>query len=171
MAVVLRHARRQKATFVISLVGATIYAAAAVGTTVVLGRITNEVIVPAFGEGITRDLAVGGAVALMLVALLRASSIVLRRYFAALTTFRTQARLRRAVTDRYLEVPLSYHRAKPTGELLAHTDADILAGTEVLNALPFSLGVLVLIVFAVISLLLVDPSMTLVALLLFPAWR
>jgi ATP-binding cassette subfamily B protein len=169
MAVVLRHARRQKATFAISLVGATIYAAAAVGTTVVLGRITNEVIVPAFGEGITRDLAVGGAVALMLVALLRASSIVLRRYFAALTTFRTQARLRRAVTDRYLEVPLSYHRAKPTGELLAHTDADILAGTEVLNALPFSLGVLVLIVFAVISLLLVDPLMTLVALLLFPA--
>jgi ATP-binding cassette subfamily B protein len=170
MAVVLRHARRQKATFAISLVGATIYAAAAVGTTVVLGRITNEVIVPAFGEeGITRDLAVAGAVALMLVALLRASSIVLRRYFAALTTFRTQARLRRAVTDRYLEVPLSYHRAKPTGELLAHTDADILAGTEVLNALPFSLGVLVLIVFAVISLLLVDPLMTLVALLLFPA--
>jgi ABC-type multidrug transport system fused ATPase/permease subunit len=169
MAVVLRHARRQKATFVISLVGATIYAAAAVGTTVVLGRITNEVIIPAFGEGITRDVAVGGAVALLLVALLRASSIVLRRYFAALTTFRTQARLRRAVTDRYLEVPLSYHRAKPTGELLAHTDADILAATEVLNALPFSLGVLVLIVFAVISLLLVDPLMTLVALLLFPA--
>jgi ATP-binding cassette, subfamily B, bacterial len=169
MSVVLRHARRQKTSFAISLVGATIYAAAAVGTTVVLGRITNEVIVPAFGTGITRSAAVGAAVALMLIAFLRAGSIVLRRYFAALTTFRTQARLRREVTDRYLEVPLSYHRAKPTGELLAHTDADILAATEVLNALPFSLGVLVLIIFAVISLLLVDPILTLVALLLFPS--
>lgn len=168
MRVVLRHARLQRRSFVTSLVGATLYAAAAVGTTVALGRITNEVIVPAFGEGVSGRAVAGAALALFLIAWLRAGSIVLRRYFAALTTFRTQARLRREVTDRYLQVPLAYHRATPTGQLLAHADSDVLAATEVLNALPFSLGVMVLIFFAVISLLLVDPLITLVAVLLFP---
>lgn len=168
MGVVLRHARRQRRTFAVSLIGATVYAMAAVGTTVMLGRVTNQVIVPAFGEGVSRSAVVGAAVALLLIAFLRAGSIVLRRYFAALTTFRTQAHLRREVTDRYLQVPLGYHRATPTGQLLAHADSDVLAATEVLNALPFSLGVMVLIVFAVISLLLVDPLITLVAVLLFP---
>jgi ABC-type multidrug transport system fused ATPase/permease subunit len=149
-------------------VGATIYAAAAVGTTVVLGRVTDDVIVPAFTSGVASERIRGAAVALLAVGWVRGLSIVLRRYFAALTTFRTQARLRRGVTDVYLDVPMAYHRAKPTGELLAHSDADILAATELLNAFPFSVGVLVLIGFAVVSLLQVNVLMTLVALLLFP---
>ncbi len=166
---VWRYVRAQPATYAISLVGATIYAGAAVGTTVVLGRVTNDVVVPAFTTGTTADQVRGGALALLLMGVVRAVSIVLRRFMAALTTFRTQAALRRRVTDRYLDVPLSYHRARPAGELLAHADADIVAATEVLNPLPFSIGVVVLIVFAVASLLLVDPVLTLVALLLFPA--
>lgn len=170
LAVVWGSARAQRATFAVSLVGATLYALAAVGTTVLLGRITDETIVPAFASGeVTRSAALGAAVALLAVALVRAVSIVFRRYFAALTTYRTQARLRREVTDRYLDVPMRYHRSHPTGTLLAHADADVLAATEVLNALPFSLGVVVLIVLALVSLLLVDPALTAIALLLFPA--
>ncbi len=170
LAVVWRSARAQKVTFAVSLVGATLYALAAVGTTVVLGRITDQTIVPAFETGeVTKAAAIGSAAAVLAIALLRAVSIIFRRYFAALTTFRTQARLRRAVTDRYLDVPMRYHRSRPTGTLLAHADADVVAATEVLNALPFSLGVLVLIALALVSLLLVDPVLTLIAVLLFPA--
>lgn len=166
---VWRYVRAQPVTYAVSLVGATIYAAAAVGTTVILGRVTNDVIVPAFTSGTSADRVRGAALALLAAGWLRALSIVFRRYFAALTTFRTQASLRRGVTDRYLDVPLAYHRAKPTGELLAHADADVLAATELLNAFPFSIGVLVLVVFAVVSLLRVDPVLTLIAVLLFPS--
>ena len=166
---VARYVRAQPVTYSVSMVGATIYAGAAVGTTVVLGRATHEVVVPAFTTGTTAEQVRGAALALFLMGLLRAVSIVLRRYMAALTTFRTQASLRRSVTDRYLAVPLSYHRSRPTGELLAHADADIVAATEVLNPLPFSVGVIVLVVFAVASLLLVDPVLTAVAVLLFPS--
>lgn len=169
IAVVLRFARAQPVTFATSLVGATLYAVAAVGTTVALGRITDEVILPAFSGGVSRSAAVGAGLVILAIALVRALSIVLRRYFAALTTYRTQASLRRAVTDRYLDVPLAYHRRRSTGELLAHADADVLAATEVLNALPFSLGVLILIVVALVSLALVDPVLTALALALFPA--
>ena len=51
-----------------------------------------------------------------------------------------------------LEVPLRYHRRTPTGQLLAHADADIMAATEVINPLPFSIGVVTLVVVAVIYL-------------------
>jgi ABC-type multidrug transport system fused ATPase/permease subunit len=87
----------QPVTYAISLVGATIYASAVVGTTVVLGWATNEVIVPAFSTGTSSDQVRAAALGLLAVGWLRALSIVLRRYFAALTTFRTQASLRRGV--------------------------------------------------------------------------
>lgn len=168
MKVVLRYARYQPLTFTLSLIGATAYAGAAVGTTVLLGRITDELITPAFETGVTARATLGAGLALVCIGILRALAIVARRYFAALTTFRTQAMLRRQVTDRYLGVPLDYYRTHPTGELLAHADSDVLAATEVLNALPFSLGVIALIVFAIISLVLVDPVLALVAVVLFP---
>jgi ABC-type multidrug transport system fused ATPase/permease subunit len=67
-----------------------------------------------------------------------------------------------------LSVPLKYHRETPTGELLAHADADIVASSEVINPLPFSVGVITLAVFAIISLATVDWFLMLVAVVLFP---
>lgn len=166
---VIRYVRAEPYTYLTSLLGATIYALAAVGTTVILGNVTNDVIVPAFTTGTTAEQVRGAALALLAAGWVRALSIVLRRYFAALTTFRTQARLRREVTGTYLEVPMRYHRSQPTGSLLAHADADVLAATELLNAFPFTVGVLVLVFFAVISLVQVDLGLTVIALLLFPS--
>jgi ABC-type multidrug transport system fused ATPase/permease subunit len=165
----VRYVRAQPMPFIVSVIGAAIYAGAAVGTTIVLGRITNDVIVPTFESGrVSSHAVLMTGVALLCVGLLRAMTIVLRRYFAALLTFRTQRQWRRDLADTYLDVPLKYHRETPTGTLLAHADADIVAASEVLNPLPFSFGVVTLVVFAVISLALVDWALMLVALLLFP---
>ena len=165
----VRYVRAQPMPFFVSIVGAAIYAGAAVGTTIVLGRVTNDVIVPTFESGrVSSHAVLMTGVALLCVGLLRAMTIVLRRYFAALLTFRTQRQWRRELAATYLDVPLKYHRETPTGTLLAHADADIVAASEVLNPLPFSFGVVTLVVFAVISLALVDWALMLVALLLFP---
>lgn len=165
-----RYIRGQPKPFAVSVVGATVFALSAVGTTVVLGRVTDNLIIPSFeDDGATGSALVGSVVALVCVTLLRAISIVLRRYFGAMTGRRTQAGLRRGVTDRFLHVPMSYHHRTPAGQLLAHADADIEAATEVIYPLPFSLGVIMLIVFSLISLLLVDPVLALVAIVLFPA--
>ena len=59
-----------------------------------------------------------------------------------------QRTLRRGVVDKYLAVPLRYYHSKATGELLSHTDADVLGTTTVIKPLPFSIGVAALIVFA-----------------------
>ena len=164
-----RYVKAHPVPFIISILGAAIYAGAAVGTTIILGRITNNVIVPTFESGRPEAKAVWlSGLALLLVGLLRASTIILRRYFAALLTYRTQRDWRRKLAHTYLSVPLKYHRETPTGELLAHADADIVASSEVINPLPFSVGVVTLVVFAVISLAMVDWFLMLVALVLFP---
>ncbi|MCU0311086.1 MAG: ABC transporter ATP-binding protein/permease [Acidimicrobiales bacterium] len=165
-----RYVRAYPLVFLVSITGAVVYAAAAVGTTVVLGRITNSVILPSFQDGeVDAATVIGAAGALLAIGLLRGSTIVMRRYFAALLTFRTQRDWRRRLSRVYVDAPLRFHRDTPTGQLLAHADNDIIASTEVLNALPFSLGVLTLVVFAVISLATVDWALMLVAVLLFPA--
>lgn len=164
-----RYVRGQPVPFTFAVVGATLFALAAVGTTVVLGRITDDVLIPAFREGVTRDQVLGAVAALLAVTVLRASSIVLRRYSGAMTGRRTQAGLRRQIADRYLDVPLEYHHRTPTGRLLAHADSDVEAATEMIYPLPFSVGVIALIFFSVVSLLLIDPWLTLVAMVLFPA--
>jgi len=164
-----RYVKAHPVPFIVSIFGAAIYAGAAVGTTIILGRITNNVIVPTFESGRPEAKAVWyTGLALLLVGLLRASTIILRRYFAALLTYRTQRDWRRKLAHTYLSVPLKYHRETPTGELLAHADADIVASSEVINPLPFSIGVVTLVIFAIISLATVDWFLMLVAVVLFP---
>src|SRR3954468_16914076 len=154
--VIARYVREEPRRFALAVTGASLYAAAAVGSTVVLGRVTEKVILPAFSDGVTKGTVVAGSLAILAMGLLRAVSIVLRRYNGGLTAFRVQAHWRRRISDAYLDVPLDFHRSRPTGELLAHTDSDVLAATEVMSPVPFTIGVMALIFFALISLALVD---------------
>ena len=64
---------------------------------------------------------------------------------------------------------MSFHREHTTGTLLAHADNDVMVASEVINPLPFSTGLMLLIVFSLIALFAIDPLLTLVGLVLFPA--
>jgi ABC-type multidrug transport system fused ATPase/permease subunit len=163
-----RFVRMEPRPFTIAVIGSTVYATTAVIGTFVLGRVTDEVLEPAFSSGVS-DATVWAWVALIIgVAMLRSAGVVARRFFGATTSRRIQATLRRQIADRYLSVPLAYHRERATGELLAHADADVEAATEVINPLPFSTGLVVLILFSVVALFLIDPVLALVGLVLFP---
>ena len=109
-----------------------------------------------------------GAAAVMLVALVRAVAIVFRRFFAGMTAARVQATLRVMVIDHYRRLPMAFHRSKPAGELIAHTESDVMTATEVLNPLPFSSAVVLLVVFAVVSLVLTDPFLAAIGLTILP---
>jgi ATP-binding cassette subfamily B protein len=157
--------------FSAAVAGSALYALTSVVGADVLGRVTDRVITPSFSaHGHVRASTVWFYASLVvLVALLRGCGVVSRRYFAAMTARRSQVTLRGQVTDKYIEVPLEFHRAHPTGELMAHADIDVEASTEVVHPLPFSIGLFVLIFFSVIKLLLIDPVLTIVGLLLFPS--
>lgn len=155
--------------FTIAVAGAGTFAAATVASAVVLGKVTDRIIVPAFEEGgVPRSTLLWGVAAVLGVALLRAAAIVIRRYFAGLTAARVQRSLRTEVIDTYRRLPLAYHRSQSAGELLAHAEADVEAATEILHPLPFSTAAIMLIVFATGALIITDPFLALIGLLVMP---
>ena len=79
------------------------------------------------------------------------------------------ATLRTRVAERYRALSLQYHRETPTGELLAHMEADVKAAVDVFWPVPFAVGVIMLTVLALVALLLTDPWLALVGLIAFPS--
>ncbi len=150
--------------------GAFVFALATVGSAVVLGRVTDEVVLPAFEQPeLSISNVVWASVALAAVTLLRVVGTVGRRYFGMLTGEKIQRTYRERLSDKYLRLPLSWHQRNSTGELLAYVDNDAEMATQVMMPLPFTLGVVFLTIFSAVSLLLVDVLLAALAFLVFPA--
>jgi ATP-binding cassette, subfamily B, bacterial len=161
--------RTHPAPFAASVAGAFLYAAGSIGSTFVLGHVTNSVLVPAFRGGVPDRRIALAAVAVVGVASVRAFGIGLRRYFSGMSGGKMMQTIRVQVAERYKQLPVAYHRTTPTGELLAHMEADVNAAVEVLYPVPFATGVLLLVLFAVVSLVLTDPYLAAVGLLVIPS--
>ncbi|MCU1465019.1 MAG: ABC-type multidrug transport system, ATPase and permease component [Actinomycetia bacterium] len=155
--------------FTTSVIGSSVFALTSVLGTIVLGRVTDRIIIPAFKGHVASGTIWAGAIAIVVVAFIRSAGVITRRYYAGMTAAANMATLRHQIADRYLDVPLSFHREHTTGTLLAHADNDVMVASEVINPLPFSTGLMLLIVFSLIALFAIDPLLTLVGLVLFPA--
>jgi ABC-type multidrug transport system fused ATPase/permease subunit len=165
-----RSLRAHPGPHTLAIIGANLYALAVVGWTVVLGRVTDDVIIPAFDEGRPRaGTVVGAAAAVLTVGVIRSVGTLSRRMFLAIAQYRTQRTWRTEIVDHYLDAPLAFYQRHPTGELLATADNDVETSCFVLRPLAYSLGVVMLAVYAVVSLTFVHPVLVLVALVLFPA--
>ncbi|MCJ7832448.1 MAG: ABC transporter ATP-binding protein/permease, partial [Actinobacteria bacterium] len=99
----------------------------------------------------------------------RAAGIGVRRYYSGVLGSAVAATLRDRVSDRYRDLSLTYHRRSATGELLAHMEADVEAAVDVLYPVPFAIGVMFLVFFAMVSLVLADPYLAAIGLLVIPA--
>ena len=166
--VVWSYVRMHPLPFAVAVSSAAIYAGATVASAYVLGRVTDLVLVPAFHGGVSGSAIALGAGAVMMVALVRSFGIVFRRFFAGLTAARVQASLRIVVVDHYRRLPMAFHRSKPAGELIAHTESDVTTATDVLHPLPYSSAVVLLVIFAVVSLILTDPFLAAIGLAILP---
>ncbi|MEI2700245.1 MAG: ABC transporter ATP-binding protein [Microthrixaceae bacterium] len=165
---IVRFVRMHPGPFALSLVGGVAWALLVVAATYVLGRITDEVIGPAFDQGVSASTVWLAVAALVVVSVLRGLSVVVRRWYGSLTETRMQASIRRQVTDRLLTMPMSSYRGHPTGRLLANADVDVTTGTQLLMPLPFSIGVITLLAVSLVSLFSTDVVFAAVALVLFP---
>jgi ATP-binding cassette subfamily B protein len=155
--------------FAIAVGGAAIFAVATVASSWALGWVTDEVIVPRFEEGeVARSTVLAGLGLVVGIGLVKAGGIIQRRVAATIAGARIQATLRQRVVRRFQEVPYQYHRRTPTGELLSHAGNDVDAASEVLNPLPYSTGVLVIIVLSVTWMLATDLWLAMVAFIVFP---
>jgi ATP-binding cassette, subfamily B, bacterial len=161
--------RTHPRAFAVSVVGSVLYGSMAVAGSLLLGEVTDRVIVPGFDGGVSGASIAAAAGAILAVALLRSGGVVLRRYFGNMTARGMHRTWFRRITDTYLRVPLEFFGSRPTGRLLAHADADVERAITVIMPLPLSLGVVVLIGLSIVSLALIDPALMLVGLALFPS--
>jgi ABC-type multidrug transport system fused ATPase/permease subunit len=165
---VVSYVRMHPKPFAAAVAGAVLFAFASLWLTEALARATDEVLAPAFDGTLDTSkvwLAVGG---LMLGGIGRALGIMVRRYYSGVAGERVMATLRTRVAERYRALSLRYHRETPTGELLAHMEADVKAAVDVFWPVPFAMGVIVLTGLALIALLTTDPVLALVGLFVFP---
>jgi len=153
--------------------GALLFVFAAVGGAWVLRAVTDDLIIPAFDDANSDGIAGAdvwkAVIALVGVSIVRGVSVVMRRLFLSMAEYRTQRDWRRQLLGHYLDVPLRFHRSKPTGELLAHADIDLVQATMVLKPLAFSVSVILLVVVALVSILMIHWILALIAAVLFPA--
>jgi ABC-type multidrug transport system fused ATPase/permease subunit len=165
---IVSYVRMHPRPFVASVVGAALFAVGSIALTTALGRVTDDVLRPAFQGGVPARRIWLGVAAVMLFGCMRAGGIMTRRYFSGVAGERVMATLRTRVAERYRRLAVAYHRETPTGELLAHMEADVKAAVDVFWPVPFATGVIVLVALASIQLFATDLWLALVALLLFP---
>ena len=167
---VLGHAiRTEPWIFGVAVFGAMLHSGVNVGSASVLGHITDHTILPAFAEGSTTGPALLAAAALLIaVGVGKAIGLALRRLLAGLMQFRMQARYRRSVARKYLELPLSWHHRHPTGQLLSNANADVEATWQPLAPLPMTVGSVFMLIISAVAMVVTDPVLALVAFVVFP---
>jgi ABC-type multidrug transport system fused ATPase/permease subunit len=162
--------REQWRVFAVAVAGSALYGAMTVASAFVMGRVTGEVILPAFEQGRTTAGALAAAAAAILgVAVLKVLGIIARRIGAGVVQYRLQAAYRRRVVRQYLRLPLSWHQRHPTGTLLSNANADVESTWYVMAPLPFACGTVLMLVITGVALVLTDPVLALVGLFVFPA--
>lgn len=162
-ALITRQLKRAPKEFTFGGVGSLLYAAMTIVSSYVIGSVTDSVLIPAAeaGEVATATL-VGAALAVLGVSLLRATGITGRRMGAYFAQQRLQYRDRIEVTDKYLDLPIEWHRRHSTGQLLANTNEDVEAASFIAAPLPMAFGVVVMLIVTAILLILTDPFLALI---------
>ncbi len=166
---VRRQLSRAPRQFAWGMVGTTFYAAATVVSSLVIGWITDTLLFPAVAEGEVTNAALAlAAIAVIGVSMVRAVGIALRRGGAYSAQYRLQQRDREEVTDRYLTLPIQWHRRHPTGQLLANVNDDVEAASFIAAPLPMAVGVIVMLVVTAVLLVSTDPFLALIGFLVGP---
>ncbi|WP_424636565.1 ABC transporter ATP-binding protein [Embleya sp. AB8] len=162
--------REEPRIFAAAVSASAVYGVMTVGSALVLGRVTDHVIIPAFRDGHTTTGALVGAFAAVFgIALLKAFGVIGRRLWAGMMQYRLQATFRRRVTRQYLRLPLAWHHRHPTGTLLSNANADVEAAWNPVAPLPMATGVVVMLLVSAISMILTDWALALVGFVVFPA--
>ncbi len=163
----LKGSWEQKGWFSLAVLGAVVFALLQIATSSIIGRVTEDVIVPSFESGKTTPaLVLGGGVAILGIAVARAVTVMARRVFAAAAQFDLFRLYRERIVEVYAKVPLLWHRRQATGTLLSSVYSDVEATFFAMAPFPFALSTLVMLVYATVVVARIDPVILLIMLAL-----
>ncbi len=167
---ILRQVRRAPKEFAMGFAFTCLHSVGTILASYIIGWAVDSVLVPAARRGDTTTAAlVGVALAVVGVGFIKGLGVSLRRYGAFRAQYRLEQRDRMAVTDRYLELPIEWHRRHPTGQLLSNVSADVESASQIAAPLPLAFGVVVMLAITAVLLLMTDPFLALVGFLIMPA--
>ncbi len=158
VSLIWRFVKGHPAAFGLAVFGAAVFAGAIIASAWVVGRVTDELIIPVLDGGVPAEgLLLPAAAAILVVAVMKAGGIVLRRTAAGWLQFSTRRDLRNQLLSHQLSLRMSWLNRQSIGDLLAVADADVDQGTGVLGPLPYATGVSLLLVGTMVMISLIDP--------------
>jgi ATP-binding cassette, subfamily B, bacterial len=161
--------REERRRFAVAFSGSCLYALLTIGGAYLVGAVVGGVVLPAVSSGEVDEAAVAiGAAALLGLSLAKIVALFARRLGAGYMQFSLQARYRRRVTRRYLELPMAWHHRHATGTLLSNANSDVEAAWYTISPLPLAAGTVVMLVAALVVLFATDWVLGLIGLALFP---
>ena len=167
---ILRQLRRAPREFALGMGFTSLHSVATIASSYVIGWAVDSILVPAVRRGDVTTASLVSVVLLLLgVGAAKALGISMRRYGAFRAQYRLEQRDRIEVTDRYLELPIEWHRRHPTGQLLSNVNADVEAAAMIAAPLPMAFGVMVMLLITAVLLVVTDPFLALVGFLIIPA--
>ncbi|CAN5665779.1 ABC transporter ATP-binding protein [soil metagenome] len=161
--------KHHKGLFFTAVGGAAVFATCTVLSAAIVRLITDDLIAPRFNNGSVskgRVLAVLGI--LILVGIVKAAGVVVRRTWAGRTSWRVTERLTSQVVQQLAHQPAPWHRQQTTGDLITRAGIDAEAATAILGPLPFATGVVVLVGLSSSWLIFSDLPLGLAAVAVFP---
>jgi len=156
-----RFIRMHPAAFAVAVLGAAMFAAAIIVSALVIGWVSDSVIIPILDEGNDPDLLLLAAVVIVLVAMFKAVGIVIRRTSAGWLSSAVRRDVRNELLEHQLSLKMSWFNRQSIGDLLAVADSDVQQGTDVLGPLPYATGVSLLLVGTITMIALIDPWLAL----------
>lgn len=163
-ALIARLVKMHPVGYASGVLGAAAYVSAIVASAVVIGRVTDDLIIPVLDGGAEHgELLWPALLAITGVALWKAIGITVRRAGATWLQVRCQADVRHELIDRMLRLELRWHQRRGVGDLLAVADSDAAGATWILSPLPYGTGTVFLLVGTAALLLSIDAMLALVA--------
>lgn len=160
---------RQKLSFAVAVSGAAVFALCTAGSSLGVRWVIDRVIVPRFRDGEVAGATVAtGCVILVVISLVRATGVVVRRTFAGKTEWGVAEKVGNEVAERYAAQPASWHRTRSSGDLVARAGVDVEASVAVLAPLPYGSSVLLLLLVSAVGLLLTDVVVGIAASVVLP---
>ncbi len=153
----------------IAIVGSIAFVAGVLVTSLVIGGLTDDLLIPVLGQGEPRGPRLTDAVLAVLgVGVWRAVGITVRRTSASWAQVTVLADIRRRLVEHQLGLSLRWYATQRVGDLLAVNDAHVKLATQVLGPLPFAVGAVLLTTGSMALVLSLDVllGVTVVAILL-----
>lgn len=155
--------------FAIAIAGAAVFAACTIASSFAVRWVIDEVIFPRFEtDDLVRGAYLTGAAMIIGIGILRGIAVIFRRSFASIGMWRVAESYTGQVLDQLFAQPITWHRRRPDGDLVARAGVDTESAVSVLAPIPFALSTVLMIIGSTAWLFYLDTWLGLVAVIVFP---